>query len=243
MSTDRRQKKTLCSLDPEEVAIAPSILAADFARLGQQVRDVDKAGADLIHVDVMDGHFVPNLSLGPAIVQAVRPYSSLPFDVHLMLSQPQKYVVPFAEAGADHITVHVEIDADVEAVLQLIRAQGCSTGLCVKPDTPAAALAPHLAQIDLVLIMSVEPGFGGQSFREDVLPKVAQVRHAAREQGLRLHVEIDGGITSHTARDAVRAGANLLVAGTSVFRAAEGMPTAIENLKGTPAAPRAQQPQ
>ena len=242
MSTDQGQRRTLCSLNHEEVAIAPSILAADFARLGQQVRDVDAAGADAIHVDVMDGHFVPNLSLGPAIVQALRPYSSLPFDVHLMLSQPQNYVVPFAQAGADHITVHVEIDAEVETVLQLIRAQGCSAGLSVKPDTPIAALSPYLARIDLVLVMSVEPGFGGQSFREDVLPKVAQVRRTARGKNLPLHVEIDGGINTRTAADAVRAGANLLVAGTSVFRAAEGMHAAIQSLKTSPPADDAPRP-
>lgn len=233
MPTDTRKKRTLCSLNSQQVAVAPSILAADFARLGEQVRDVDDAGADAIHVDVMDGHFVPNLSLGPAIVQAVRPYSALPFDVHLMLSQPQDYVVPFAEAGADHITVHVEIDTPLQPLLELIRTQGCSTGLCLKPGTPVAALTPYLAEVDLVLVMSVEPGFGGQSFRRDVLPKVVEVRQTAIERGLTLHVEIDGGINSRTAREAVRAGTNLLVAGTSVFRAPEGMQEAIRGLKSS----------
>ncbi len=213
------------------VLVAPSLLAADFAALGRDIRAAARAGADVLHLDIMDGHFVPNLSIGPPVVRAVRPVTSLPFDVHLMLSDPGVYVQPFVEAGADHITFHVEIEGDVHHVFANIRQAGCSAGLSLKPATPAAALAPYLDQLDLILVMTVEPGFGGQSFREDVVPKIRDIRRMIEQSGRPIHLEVDGGIKPDTARTALEAGANFLVAGTSVFRAPDGPAAAIRRLK------------
>ena len=228
---DKTQKTPLTTLARSPVSVAPSILAADFARLGEEIRRAEEAGADVVHADVMDGHFVPNLSIGPPVVTSIRPVTSLPFDVHLMLDQPERYVDAFAEAGADNITVHVEIEADVREVLRSIHEAGCSAGLCVKPATPARDLQPFLDSIDLILVMTVEPGFGGQSFREDVVPKIRDIRAMLDEVDHPVHLEVDGGINTETAGIAVSAGANLLVAGTSVFRAGRGMADAIATLR------------
>lgn len=204
---------------PGTILVAPSLLASDFGRLADEVRRVETAGADVLHLDVMDGHFVPNLTIGPALVEAVRKNSAMPFDVHLMLEHPEQFVDAFVKAGADHITVHVESRADLPAVLRAIRAAGCTTGLSLRPRTPAAAILPYLPLLDLVLVMTVEPGFGGQSFMEDQIPKIKELHEAIASRGTPVHLEVDGGVGSATAPRVVAAGANLLVAGTSVFRA------------------------
>lgn len=213
------------------IGIAPSVLAADFTRLGEEAQRVENAGADVLHIDVMDGHFVPNLSMGPAIVAALRRACRLPLDVHLMLSEPERYVEAFAKAGADHITVHAEITADLPTVLAQIHATGCSAGVSLRPHTPAAAVAAVLHDVELVLVMSVEPGFGGQSFMRQVLPKITELRRLLNAAAAPVHLEVDGGIDSRTAPEVIAAGANLLVAGTSVFSAPRGAADAIRALR------------
>ncbi len=201
----------------QSVRIAPSILAADFARLGEEVRALEDAGADFIHIDVMDGHFVPNLTVGPALVQALRPYSSLPFDVHLMISPVDDFVPKFAEAGADIITVHPEAGPHVERTIELIKKQGKKAGISLNPGTPADAVDPVFAEVDLILVMSVNPGFGGQSFIASQLEKIRVMRDRIDASGRSIDLEVDGGVTSETAAQAVAAGADLLVAGTATF--------------------------
>ena len=225
------RESSLLHVSTGRVSVAPSILASDFARLGEEIRRVEEAGADVIHVDVMDGHFVPNLTVGPAIVKAIRRVSDLPYDVHLMLEQPEKYVKPFAEAGADNITIHVEIDADVRSVLETIHQLGCSAGISLRPGTSASALAEYVRDVDLILVMTVEPGFGGQSFDTGMLPKIEAIRELVQRQARPAHIEVDGGINADTAKQCVDAGANLLVAGTSVFKAPNGPAEAIRALK------------
>jgi ribulose-phosphate 3-epimerase len=202
--------------------IAPSILAADFARLGEEVRALDAAGADYIHIDVMDGHFVPNLTIGASVVKALRPHSRLPFDVHLMIAPVDAYVSAFAEAGADIITVHPEAGPHIHRTLQLIKSSGKKAGLALNPGTPTSALDALMADIDLVLVMTVNPGFGGQSFIESQLAKIKDVRVRIDKSGRPIELEVDGGITAETAPRALAAGADVLVAGTATFEGGPG---------------------
>ena len=204
------------------VRIAPSMLAADFARLGEELAAVTKAGADYIHLDVMDGHFVPNITIGPPVVQMLRPHSKLPFDVHLMVSPVDPYIPAFAHAGADILTVHPEAGPHLHRSIQLIKSLGKKAGAALNPATPPEAIDAVLSELDLVLVMSVNPGFGGQSFIESQLDKIRVLRRridaiCAREPGRRIDLEVDGGINRETAKRVIEAGADVLVAGTATF--------------------------
>ncbi len=222
--------RLLGELSLDKVLVSPSILASDFSRLGEDVKRVEDAGCDMLHLDIMDGHFVPNLTFGPPLVASIRKNSALLFDTHLMLTNPLDYVKPFAEAGADSITFHVESENDPLEVIEAIRAQGCSVGISVKPGTSAKALEQYIGLVDMVLVMTVEPGFGGQSFMADMIPKVAEVFAMFREKNPEGFIEVDGGIDARTAPEIIRAGAGVLVAGTAVFRAKEGAAEAIRTL-------------
>jgi len=202
--------------------IAPSILSADFARLGEEVRDIDKAGADWIHIDVMDGHFVPNLTIGPGVVKALRPHTAKPFDVHLMISPVDPFLDAFAEAGADIITVHPEAGPHLHRSVQRIKALGKKAGVSLNPATPAKALDYVLGDLDLVLVMSVNPGFGGQKFITSQLRKIEAIANRIAKEGLQVELEVDGGIDPETAGLALGAGATALVAGTAAFRGGPG---------------------
>ncbi|PAQ13238.1 ribulose-phosphate 3-epimerase [Bacillaceae bacterium SAOS 7] len=212
------------------VKIAPSILSADFSRLGEEIKDVEMGGADIIHVDVMDGHFVPNITIGPLIVDAIRPITKLPLDVHLMIENPDQYIEAFAKAGADYITVHVEACPHLHRTIQLIRSHGVKAGVVLNPATPAQMIEHILEDIDMVLLMTVNPGFGGQSFIHSVVPKIRQVKQMIDEKGLDVEIEIDGGVNIETAKLCTEAGASILVAGSAVYNK-EDRKQAIEEIR------------
>lgn len=195
------------------ILIAPSILSADFSRLGEEIRDVEKGGCDVIHVDVMDGHFVPNLTIGAPVVKSLRKTTALPLDVHLMIDEPSRYIKDFRDAGSDWITIHVESTARVGETLREIRKLGAKSGLSLKPGTPLTALLPYLQDLDLILVMSVEPGFGGQSFMPEMMNKIRELRGLFRGM-----ISVDGGIAKATAKAAIDAGSDILVAGTAIFK-------------------------
>lgn len=199
------------------VKIAPSILSANFAKLGEEITAVEKGGADYIHVDVMDGHFVPNITIGPLIVEAIRPVTKLPLDVHLMIENPDQYIEAFAKAGADYITVHVEACRHLHRTIQNIKSFGIKAGVVLNPATPIETIQHVIKDIDMVLQMSVNPGFGGQKFIPEVLSKIKMVKELAEEKGVSLEIEVDGGVNPETAKMCIEAGANVLVAGSAIY--------------------------
>ncbi|ARK31046.1 ribulose-phosphate 3-epimerase [Halalkalibacter krulwichiae] len=199
------------------IKIAPSILSADFSKLGEDIKDVELGGADYIHVDVMDGHFVPNITIGPLVVEAIRPITTLPLDVHLMIENPDTYIPQFAKAGADIISVHVEACRHLHRTIHLIKDEGVKAGVVLNPATPVEVLEPIIDDVDLVLLMTVNPGFGGQRFIKSVLPKIKQVATLVKERGLSVEIEVDGGVNNETAKQCIEAGANVLVAGSAIY--------------------------
>ena len=201
----------------QNIKISPSILSADFSILGDEIKSLEKAGADLIHVDVMDGHFVQNITMGPPIIKMIRKCTKLPFDVHLMISPVEKYIKAFADAGSDIITIHPEATDNLKRAVSTIKSLGKKAGVSLNPKTPISALMEVINDIDLILIMSVNPGFAGQSFMSEVLPKVTELRKMINDKKLKIDIEIDGGINFETAPLAVKAGANILVSGTTIF--------------------------
>jgi ribulose-phosphate 3-epimerase len=201
----------------QNIKISPSILSADFSNLGDEIKNLERAGADLIHVDVMDGHFVPNITMGPPIIKAIRKFTRLPFDVHLMISPVEKYIKAFADAGSDIITFHPEATHNLKRAIQTVKSFGKKAGVSLNPKTPTSALMNVINDIDLILIMSVNPGFAGQSFMSEVLPKVSELKKMINDKKLKIDIEIDGGIDFETAPLAIKAGANILVSGTTIF--------------------------
>lgn len=213
------------------VKIAPSILSADFSCLAEEIAKIDKAGADFVHIDVMDGHFVPNLTFGAPVVAAIRKVTTLPFDVHLMVANPQDFIDPFAKAGADILTVHAETAPHLHRLLQNIKEKGKKAGVSLNPSTPLAIIEEVLADVDMVLIMSVNPGFGGQQFIPGAVNKIARLKTMLAERNLTVDIEVDGGINAATARQVVAAGANILVAGSAVYGAPD-IAQAIKAIRG-----------
>lgn len=213
------------------VKIAPSILSADFSRLGEDIKDVERGGADYIHVDVMDGHFVPNITIGPLIVEAIRPITDLPLDVHLMIENPDQYIEAFAKAGADYITVHVEACRHLHRTIHLIKSFGIKAGVVLNPATPVDSIKHIIEDVDMVLLMSVNPGFGGQKFINGVLPKIREVKEMARVTGTEVEIEVDGGVNPETAKLCIEAGATVLVAGSAIY-GQEDRAKAIAEIRG-----------
>jgi len=218
-------------LQPPQIKLAPSILSADFGRLGEQVVEATRAGADYIHVDVMDGHFVPNITVGPLVVAAIRPHTRLPIDVHLMIESPEKYIQQFAQAGANIITVHVEVCPHLHRVVESIKELGVKAGVSLNPSTPLTTVDEVLSTLDLVLLMSVNPGFGGQQFIESTVGKIARLRHRLDELGLAAELEVDGGINAEIAPRVAKAGARVLVAGAAVFNKKESVSQALGRIR------------
>jgi ribulose-phosphate 3-epimerase len=206
----------------KKIQISPSILSADFSQLGNEIKRLEEGGADLIHVDVMDGHFVPNLTIGPPVIKALKKNCSIKFDVHLMISPVHKYIDAYADAGADIITIHPEATDDLSASIKKIKDLGKKVGLSLNPETKVSIIKDHLGQIDLVLIMSVNPGFGGQKFMPEVLDKIKELKNIQKEQNIDFDIEIDGGINFENSKIAIEAGANILVSGTTIFKSNNG---------------------
>ena len=215
----------------KDIKIAPSILAADFTKLGEQVRDAQSAGANLIHIDVMDGRFVPNITMGPLVVQAVKQVVTIPLDVHLMIIEPERYIKDFAEAGADSITVHIEASPHLHRTLSLIRDAGCKAGVALNPHTPAEAISEVMDLLDIINVMTVNPGFGGQKFIHRMTSKIAELRAMIRNEHLDVDIEVDGGINVDTISSAVQAGANVMIAGSCIFRHNDGIKAGIDALR------------
>lgn len=213
------------------IKIAPSILSADFSKLGEEIKEVEQGGADYIHVDVMDGHFVPNITIGPLIVKSIRPITNLPLDVHLMIANPDQYIPEFAKGGADIISVHVEACPHLHRTIHLIKEQGKKAGVVLNPATPVETIQHILPDVDLVLLMTVNPGFGGQSFIPSVLPKIKQIRQMVDDLGLPIEIEVDGGVNQDTAKQCIEAGANVLVAGSAIYNK-ENRKEAIQQIRG-----------
>lgn len=214
------------------IKIAPSILSANFAYLADEIQKVEAAGADMLHIDIMDGHFVPNITFGPPVVSAIRKVSKLPFDVHLMITNPHEYIEPFAQAGADSITVHAETTPHLHRLIQNIKSKGLKAGISLNPGTSLANIDELLGDVDMILIMTVNPGFGGQQFISSSIPKIKRLRERIRQDGLNIDIEVDGGINSVTAAPVVQAGANILVAGSAIY-SSNDIAAAIRSLRGT----------
>ncbi|MDP2729819.1 MAG: ribulose-phosphate 3-epimerase [Dehalococcoidales bacterium] len=214
-----------------KIKLAPSILSADFARLGEQVAEVTRAGADYIHIDVMDGHFVPNITIGPSVVAAIRPHTNLPLDVHLMIEAPERYLKPFADAGADILTVHIEACPYIHQVVEQIKRLGVKAGVSLNPGTPPDRLTDILPSLDLVLVMTVNPGFSGQGFIEDMLDKIARLRAELDKRGSTAELEVDGGINAGNAPQVVQAGGRVLVAGSAIFNSQQTAAQALQRMR------------